>query len=161
MVQVTTTRFGVLEAKEEDLIHFPLGMLAFEDLKEYLLLPVADNPAFSWLQAVQEPAVAFLLVDPFMVFPGYEVELNLLHNETLQADGPKQVVIYAVVTIPPSGVKDMTANLLGPVAVNLGAKKGLQLVLEGTRYTTRHSLFQPEKPQPAQAASRKEAGGCW
>jgi flagellar assembly factor FliW len=161
MVQVTTTRFGVLEAKEEDLIHFPLGMLGFEDLKEYLLLPVPDNPVFCWLQAARESALAFLLVDPFVIFKNYEVEIGENHQKYLGITQDAPIVVLAVVTVPPEGVKAMTANLLGPVAINLGAKKGLQLVLEGTRYTTKHSLFQPEKPKPAQEVCRKEEGGCW
>lgn len=144
-MQIQTTRFGLLEVDEQEVIKFPSGMLGFEDLTEYVLVPVPNNPAFTWLQAVREPAVAFLMVDPFLFFQGYEVELKSRHEETLQVDGPDQVAVYAVVTIPPTGVKDMTANLVGPVAVNLAKKRGLQLILDGTDYTTRHRLF-PEQP---------------
>ncbi|MEW6661704.1 MAG: flagellar assembly protein FliW [Bacillota bacterium] len=153
-MQIQTTRFGTLEIDEQEVIKFPSGMLGFEELNDYVLLPVSGNPAFTWLQAVQEPAVAFLLVDPFLFFQGYEVELQPRHEQALQVDGPDQVAVYAVVTIPPSGVKDMMANLVGPVAINLVKKRGLQLVLEGTGYTTRHLLFPRQPGQHPRAAAR-------
>ncbi|KKM12367.1 hypothetical protein SY88_04275 [Clostridiales bacterium PH28_bin88] len=153
-MQILTTRFGPLEIDEREVLRFLSGMLGFEDLNEYVLAPVPDNPAFTWLQAVEDPAVAFLLVDPFLFFQGYEVELKPQHRENLQVDGPDQVVVYAVVTIPPTGVKDMTANLVGPVAVNLAKKRGLQLILDGTNYTTKHRLFPEQPDKKPRAAAR-------
>jgi len=142
------------------IITFPNGMLGFEYLKHYRLVQVPENPFFYHLQAVDEPAVGFLLVDPFVFFQGYEVELKDIHlknigiTEQAEPHPSSGVLVLAVVTIPPEGVAGMTANLLGPVAINLVAAKGAQVVLEGTAYTTKHRLFSREPENNPRAAAR-------
>jgi flagellar assembly factor FliW len=140
-VRVVTERFGELEVAESDLLRFSQGVPGFEHLKEFFLLPVPGNPLFVWLQAVQDPAVAFLLVDPFPFFPDYAVELGESETRFLEASGPEELAVYAVTTIPPEGVREMTANLLAPVVLNLRARLGLQTILDGSGYSTRHRLF--------------------
>lgn len=146
---VETLRFGALEVAEEDLIRFPLGLPGFEHLKQFFFVPLPDNPAFVWLQAKADPAVAFLLADPFLFFPGYSVELGEAEKALLEAGGPEEIVVYAVVTIPPGGVREMTANLLAPVVINRRARLGLQMILDGSGYSTKHRLF-PNRPDTAQ-----------
>lgn len=153
---VETFRFGALEVAEEELIQFPLGLPGFEHLKQFFFVPLPDNPAFVWLQAKADPAVAFLLVDPFLFFPGYSIELGEAEKTFLEAGGPEDILVYAVVTIPPSGVREMTANLLAPVVINRRARLGLQMILDGSGYTTKHRLF---SDSPGAAELRRACGG--
>ncbi|MGB9885468.1 MAG: flagellar assembly protein FliW [Moorellales bacterium] len=140
-MRVETERFGALEIEEQEILRFPFGLPGFEHLKEFFLLPVPRNPAFVWLQAVTEPAVAFLLADPFLFFPDYAVDLGESEVAALKAGGPEELSVYVVVTIPPEGVREMTANLLAPIVLNLRSRLGLQVILDGSGYTTRHRLF--------------------
>lgn len=138
---VQTSRFGAVEVKPEEIITFFQGVPAFEDLREFFLHTIPENPAFTWLQAVADPEVAFLLVDPFLFFPGYAVELTASQQRELAIEKRADVLVYAVVTIHGGDVRRMTANLVGPVVINHAARRGMQIILEGTKYTTRHPLF--------------------
>ncbi|OIQ58289.1 flagellar assembly factor FliW [Moorella thermoacetica] len=140
-MQVMTSRFGTLEINPYDLLHFPQGIPAFEHLKEFFFYPIPENPAFTWLQAAADPEVAFLLVDPFLFFPGYAVDLPARLQEELVIKDPADALVYAVVTIPDGDIRRATANLVGPMIINPTARLGMQLILEGTKYTTRHQLF--------------------
>ncbi|MDN5326566.1 MAG: flagellar assembly factor FliW [Moorella sp. (in: firmicutes)] len=140
-MQVMTSRFGTLEINPSDLFHFPQGIPAFEHLKEFFFYPIPENPAFTWLQAVNDPEVAFLLVDPFLFFPSYAVELPASLQEELAIKEPADALVYAVVTIPDGDIRRATANLVAPMVINRTARLGRQFVMEGTRYTTRHPLF--------------------
>lgn len=145
---VETTRFGLLEVDPRQVITFPRGLLGFEDLPEYFLHPVPGNPVFTWMQALQVPEVAFLLVDPFIFFPDYRVWLAPAQEQELQLTSPGEAAVYTTVTIPGGRVEDSTTNLAGPLVLNLHRKLGLQVVL-GDPYTTKHRLF---RPRPTAAA---------
>jgi len=68
-----TTRFGRLEVTEDRVISFVQGMPGFERLKRFILIDHDQEGVFKWLQAVDDPAVAFLLTDPTSFKPGYTV----------------------------------------------------------------------------------------
>ena len=46
----------------------------------------------------------------------------------------------------------LTANLQGPLVVNIGNRRGMQLVLAEKRWTTRHEIVQLEAPVHAASA---------
>jgi len=140
-VQISTFRFGTIEINPEDLLLFPGGLPAFEHLREFFFYPIPENPAFTWLQAKDDPEVAFLLVDPFLFLPGYAVELPQSLQEELAIKKPADALVYAIVTIPDGDIRRATANLVGPMIINTNARRGRQFILEGTSYTTRHPLF--------------------
>ena len=62
-MQVNTTRFGIIEVAEKELIKFPWGVPGFEELKSYVLLEYKNGP-FQWLQSVEDPIVAFVVCAP-------------------------------------------------------------------------------------------------
>lgn len=148
-MEITTTRFGVIQYSPQELLHFPVGLLGFPELKDYLIIPLEDNSAFCWLQSVQDGQIAFLITDPFLFFPDYQVKLGETLKKDLQIADRKQVVLYTIVTIPTSGVKEMTANLVGPLVINLANRQGAQYVLGGTKYQTKHPLFNKTTSQKA------------
>lgn len=145
---VDTVRFGRLVVEPPEVYFFPRGLYGFEDLKRYFFVPLEGNPFFTWLQAVDDGRVAFLLVDPFLFFNSYEVAITAEAEEELKTSSPEDVAIYAIVTIPPGGsTKDMTVNLLAPVVVNAKRRRGIQLILDGSRYSTRERLFTVVPPE--------------
>lgn len=141
-MQIETSRFGPITYSPQELIHFPAGLLGFEELKNYLLIPLEANPAFYWLQSVQDGQIAFLITDPFLFFTDYEVELSPSFKQELAITRREQVALYTIVTIPSTGVKGMTTNLVGPLVINLENRQGAQYVLGGVQYHTKHPLFQ-------------------
>ena len=62
MKKIKTLRFGELEEDESKIIHFAQGMPAFEGEHEFvLILPDMDSP-YVFLQSVQTPELALILL---------------------------------------------------------------------------------------------------
>ncbi len=140
-MQLETSRFGLIQYDVEELIIFREGLLGFEHLKDFLLLPFEGNPVFFWLQSIEDGNVAFLATDPFWFFPDYGLEIDDELKKTLQITERKQVVVYTICTVPGTNIKDMTTNLVGPLIINAESRQGAQYILNDYKYHTKHALF--------------------
>jgi flagellar assembly factor FliW len=138
-VKVSTKAYGLIEVNEHQQITFPDGLFGFEGFREYVLLD-ADRQPFYWLQSLDVERVAFVLVNPFLFRPDYEVNVG---NEELAAIGihaPEKALIVSIVPIPPDG-GPMTANLQGPLIINRDTRAGRQAILSDARWKTRHDIM--------------------
>jgi len=148
-----TTRFGSIEVPEDKIIEFPWGIPGFENLKKFFLVPVEEAPFFTWLQSFEDPNVAFLLVDPFLFFEGYEVELTEDIRKELEIEDRKDIIIQAVTNIPKSGVENATANLVGPIIINVRKRLGRQVILQDVPYGVKHLLFPKKRERDRRIAA--------
>ena len=124
---------------EDKIIKFQDGIPGFEDEKEFVILYNEDqeNP-FHYLQSVKNE-FNFIITDPFEIFEDYEIEIPETALEKLKIKEKEDVLIFAMVSIPKE-VEKMTANLAGPVVINIKEKLGKQIILDDNRYTTRHYI---------------------
>lgn len=143
-MKLNTKNFGELDIDEKKIISFPEGLPGFEEEKEFVIINNEDeeNP-FCWLQSVKNPDLAFVIVDPFFVFSDYSVDLSETVQEKLKIKDEKDVAVYSIVVVP-EDLKKMTANLLGPIVINVRERLGKQVILDDPRYTTKHYIF-PQK----------------
>lgn len=157
-MQVPNIPFGELEVDPGKVIRFPAGLPGFATLKDFILLPVDDKEIFTWMQSTENLQTVFLLTDPFAFFADYAVDLEPGICQDLGIESRADVVIQAIVTIPDTGVQDMTANLVGPVVINVNNRKGQQIILTNSGYTTRHRLFQKDIPMEKDCPQRAGEG---
>ena len=146
MKRVNTVRFGEIEVEEDKIVHFENGIPAFEEEHEFLIIPYDEESPYVFLQSLSTPDLAFLMTIPFVFFPDYEFEID---DETLASLGirdQEELLIYALLTLPGGKVGDMTANLMAPVVINTTNMQARQVVLDRSRYTTKHRLF-PERDE--------------
>ena len=87
-MNIDTTRFGAIEIAEESIVRMPEGMLGFKSATRFVLLEDRPDTAFKWLQAVDDPALAFIVVNPMEFFPYYEIELSDEEAESLDLGIP-------------------------------------------------------------------------
>ena len=118
---------GDLVVPHSSVFTFPEGLHGFAAHHEYALVPAARE-GFWWLQATDEAQLAFLLVDPFRVAPGYEVDLRAGDTEFLGLERPEDALVLSVVTLPASKGGTATTNLRGPVVFNVAERRGRQVV---------------------------------
>ena len=144
MRKINTLRFGELEIEEQDVVRFADGIPAFEDEHEFVVLPYEEGTPYMFLQSMATPELAFLMTDPFVFFPDYSFELDDENMDKLEIKTMDDVLVCTLISVPRSGVADMTTNLLAPVVINRHTMQAKQIVLEKTQYTTKHRLF-PEK----------------
>lgn len=146
MIKVKTTRFGEIEVKAEDLIELPHGLIGFPELKKYVLLDHDKDSPFKWLQSLDDGAIAFVLINPLLFKPEYTVEVTEAEVSDLELKAEEDAVISVIITIP-TNPQNMTANLKAPLVFNLHNRKGKQLVLSNSAYTTRHNIMEEIKKQ--------------
>jgi flagellar assembly factor FliW len=142
-VNIETQQFGSLEYEESALLTFPAGILGFEHLTRFLLIDQDEVAPLRWFQPVDDPNLAFTVIDPLLFFPDYRVTLTGEDRQALQIPKGTDPLVLSLVTIPedPSA---MTANLLGPLVVNPATRLGKQLVLHDSGYPVRARLISDE-----------------
>lgn len=143
-MQINTARFGPLTIDPETILHFPLGLLGFETVQRYVQIDSEAIAPMRWLQAVDEPSLSFLVVEPGQFFPEYAVPLSDADEQMLQIASDTELVVACLVVIP-EDPKQMTVNLMGPLVVNATKRLGKQVVLHDSGYSARQRLL----PDPA------------
>jgi len=141
MRTINTARFGEIEIEEEKIIMFPAGIPAFEEEKEFVIIPYDEESPFVFLQSLQTAELAFLMTSPFVFFPEYQFEIDDESIEALGIEKEEDLLIYALLTLPGKDIKQMTANLLAPIVINQQNHRAKQIILEKSEYKTKHLLF--------------------
>jgi flagellar assembly factor FliW len=138
-VKVATKAYGLIDVDPRQKISFPRGLFGFESFRDYMLLDAERQP-FYWLQSTDVEGVAFILINPFLFRPDYEVNINNEDLADITIDSPEKALIFSIVTIPPDG-GPMTANLQGPLIINRDTRAGKQAILTDPRWKTKHDIM--------------------
>ena len=157
-MKVKTTRFGEIDVPEGDVIHLPSGLIGFPELKQYVLLDHDKDSPFKWFQSLEDGAIAFVLIDPLLFNPEYVAEVTDAELAELDVQTEEDLVISVIVTVP-SNPQNMTANLKAPLIFNLKNRRGKQVILNASSYTTRHNIMEEVRKRTAsdEATSIHEA----
>jgi flagellar assembly factor FliW len=140
-LKIETSRFGTLEISEEKIIRLPAGVFGFPDSQRYTLFEHKKGSPFLWLQSMDNGCLAFVLIDPLLIRPDYEVEVGPQDIRDLElSDVPDGIQTLVIVNITPGPNLQMTANLLGPIVINVKKGLGKQIVLSHDRYPLRHPI---------------------
>src|SRR5271163_1316636 len=95
-VNILTTRFGLIQACETDLILVPEGLLGFRAFTHYIHLPDPVVDGLSWLQSVTAADLAFGLVAPPLAVSDYRVELRQGDRTALELEDERSAMIYVI-----------------------------------------------------------------
>jgi flagellar assembly factor FliW len=155
-ITITTVRFGDLEIASRDIIEFPKGLLGFEAHTRFALLSDEVIAPFSHLQSLDDPGLTFVVVDPRLFVPHYRIQIDPAEISDLSVQDVEQVAIWGVVTIPDDMAR-MSVNLQGPLLINRDNRRGKQLVLVHSTYTTCHYLMDELKGQAERTSERPVA----
>lgn len=141
-MKIETARFGEIVVNKNKLINFPNGILGFPQLNRYILLENDKDLPFGWLQAVDDKFIAFVVMDPLTFKPDYR--LSIKENEIADLDirDESDLCVLVIITIPAQDSQRITANLQGPLVINLANRKGKQLVLPDSGYICNYPIFQ-------------------
>ncbi len=126
---------------EKTLIHFPQGLYGFESFTNFSLSP-SEIDSLLRLQSDEDANLSFYLVDPFLFFPEYEIDVDDDTVKLLDIDNPEEVYVLAIITIAKAKPAVVTANLQGPVVINRKNKKARQIVVLDPKWKTKHDLFE-------------------
>lgn len=139
-MQIITKYFGEIEIDDDKIVTFPEGLLGLEDYKKFAIFDMPENSKFICLQCIDEPVIAFLVVNPWDYFPDYDIQVSDEELATIGIAELEQLIVFSIITIG-DNIENATANLLAPVVVNVKNKEAIQIVLNERKFTTKHSLF--------------------
>jgi flagellar assembly factor FliW len=137
-VRHVASSFGPLEVPAEQVLHFAQGLLGFAECREWVLLARGDAHSM-WLQSIEHPELALLLIDPFVAFDGFALDVPATASAQLDAGHADDVLVLAPVTMA-RGNAPATANLRGPVLINWRARRGVQVVVDGGPWGVRETI---------------------
>jgi len=142
MEKYIDTPDGKILVEENERIFFPEGIYAFEALKNFYILRMDDDNVFYLLQSEERPEIAFIIINPYLFKKNYILNVR---EEDLKAikinnekDAEKDLAVFTIVTI---NENSMTANLLGPIIINLKEKIGKQALALNEDYSTKHDIL--------------------
>jgi len=153
-MEVHGTRFGSLTFKEEDIISLDEGLMGFPMSKGYLMFPYSEDSSFFWLQSVDEPEIAFIVINPFEFFSDMDIAVSDEVALALGLDRGEDVEVFTLVTIPDGKPEAMRTNLAGPVIVNVRNRKGRQILVKS--YSPRQPLIPLELRRGAKEQAMRE-----
>ena len=115
-MRIRTRPYGEIDIDDRQRVSLPWGLLGFEDLREWALLDAAQPP-FYWMQSLERPEVAFVLIDPLSFRPDYEPGADPAELAGLDVSSAEERLVFVIVTVPAQSAR-MTANLQGPLLIN-------------------------------------------
>jgi flagellar assembly factor FliW len=148
----------MFEVKDESLLVFPSGILGFPEWTRYVLLDHDTDAPFKWLQCMERPELAFVVLDPVFFKADYQIQIPLDALIEIQKQDSDEVSVVAILTIPSHDPSGVTANLRGPLVMNHRTRLCKQLVLS-EELPTRYPLFagvnaqRPSSDLPLQASA--------
>ncbi len=142
-MKVETTRFGTIEIDEGKVLNFVKGILGFPKDLRYALLPHKENSPFFWLQSLDSPDLAFVVINPSLIVSDYSFELPEEAERELRLEEGDKAEALVIVTFrnrQNGDARSMSANLLGPVVINVDKRLARQVVLDPNKYPVRYEF---------------------
>lgn len=140
IVAFTSSRFGELTVPVDSIIEFPSGVIGFPKARRYVMLE--HKHPFSWLHSIDDPNLAFVVVDGFEFGQQFDVKPPIGDRGT-DFKEEDEYAILIIVTVR-SDPRLTTANLKAPLFVNMRNRKGVQVIFDDARYSTRFPLWSEE-----------------
>lgn len=140
-MKIETKFLGMVEIEDKDIIHFETGLPGFEDIKEYVILPVEEDSPFALLQSLKEKEIGFILAFPFAFKSDYAFDISDEDKKDLKVKQQDDLAIYSIVSVK-DNFKESTLNLLAPVLINVKEKCGRQVVLQDSKAYPLHFPLQ-------------------
>lgn len=149
-IKVNSKPFGEIVVEEKQIIEFSDGILGFDDIRKFVILEEEESP-FVWLQAFEEPDLAFVAIQPVQFMQEYQLMISSNDLEAVGAKKPDELLVFAIVTIPVDDPSQMTANLQGPIIINPATRLGRQAISLSDKYTVKHKIIEQLKHNEEEA----------
>ena len=123
---------------------FPEGLPAFEAVQQFIFACKPETAPFIFMRALDPAHLGFVCIDPFLICPGFKLDLSNADTAFLGITNPEEILILSIVT-PSQNVRQTTANLQSPLVINLRAHRGRQIIGAEHNYPVRYSIWEALK----------------
>lgn len=144
-LSIKTSRFGEMAVDPEKVITMTSTFPGFPESRRFTLRQHSSKSPFMWLQSLDNPELAFVVIQAKRLVPQYQPELPPAAHRELAAGIGKELETLLILAIPKGKPEQMTANLLGPVMVNPATRLAKQVLLDPAKYDACWPVFEPEE----------------
>lgn len=140
---INTRVFGKVEIEDSKIITFEQGIVGFPDMKHFALVHDEEkgiNAGIRYLQSVEEPEFAMPVMDPLLIMPEYNPEIE---DELLKPLGElkeEDILVFVTVSVP-KDIKNISVNLQAPIVINAQERKAAQIIVEGSEYKIKYPIY--------------------
>jgi flagellar assembly factor FliW len=154
VVTIESSTLGPVKVSEDRIFTFASGLSGFPDEHRYALVNGHPKSPFYLLQAVDNPALAFVVADPAALVPEYQTRNGESTLQDLRASSPADLRLLVTLTIPPGRPREITANLMSPLLINPEQGLGKQVVIDKPHFSHQHPILSAKpKGEPPEDAS--------
>ena len=125
---------------EDQVIQFPAGLPGFETARRFIIMSVPEHQPFHWMESVDGQGIRFAIINPLAFRPDYQPKIKKEELATLRIIDPKELLLYVIVTLK-QPLSESTANLMGPLFINIRERVGRQIIIENDAYSLREKII--------------------
>lgn len=138
-MKIETTRFGEIDIKESELIVMKGPILGFEHLSRFVLLIRDKATPLCWLQSVEDPSIAFVVINPRIIRPDYNPAILAEDLEIVGIKNSEDIALLVIVTVRSQPFR-VTANIRAPLLINAETRTARQVVLDDPEYPIQYDV---------------------
>jgi flagellar assembly factor FliW len=132
---VHSRAYGDFQVTEDQIYHFPRGLVGLHEYRDYALIRVEEGP-FHLLHALNDE-LSFILLPAHLAADPYGFRIDDATVELLQIGKPEDVAVFVIV----NAVDDrLYVNLKAPVLTAPASRRGCQFIIDDPDYPIRHPL---------------------
>lgn len=137
-----TRQFGTVNIDETKIITLPKGIPGFSESKQFIILDHEDIRPFNSFQCVDTPELSFVIMDPFLFMADYSVDVDeYIQEMQWEGDGVDDLCLYVIINATDPDPRNLTANLIGPLLINIKRNQGIQMMIKDRRYSSKYKVF--------------------
>lgn len=141
-MEITSSRFGDVTINKKSIIKFPEGLPGFKNLLEFAIIRCDQTEPIQWLQSVDDADISLPIINPFIIEPEYEIEVNDDELDVIQTHSEKDMIVLNIMVLP-EDLSKMTVNLMAPILINVQEMLGTQVMMDYKPLPIRHPAFEP------------------
>ncbi|MBI5090849.1 MAG: flagellar assembly protein FliW [Candidatus Hydrogenedentes bacterium] len=142
-MQLNTSRFGTIEVDPNAVITFTQPIIGFQEYRRFVILPGPADSFVKWLQSTDSGELAFIIMDPRLVMPNYDVQTSSHELTELAVTSASELDVYTLVVVPRDQAQVRT-NLRAPILINPKLRLGKQTILDKSDYPIQYFLMQAQ-----------------
>jgi len=124
--------------RADRVITFEKGLIGFPEAKKFCILEPKEDCAFFWMQSMEDPELAFVVTDPAIFLPHYQVKIE---SDDLKDIGVKDLSDTQTFVVVNKVEKKMTGNCASPLIINTLNAQGIQILLSTKEWGVRETLL--------------------
>ena len=140
-ILVECKHLGPVQVGKDQVFTFAAGLPGFPGFRCYAVISHPRVAPFLWLQSLEDPGLALVVAEPESL--GVDSGITAAALKDLAGESPGDLMVLAILTLPPGRPLETTANLTGPLLLNFKTRQGRQAILEDSQPSQKHRVLPP------------------